>query len=126
MRGSQSAKLRAIVVNIFSWRRSAIRVRSKQKQAPRHPTSLAQLAIVCAIADLPLPAVPDNHKTRGTSSPVLPIHDLISDRMSSRVPRRHRLVVFIPAPDAYSIPPKSRSSAGDHKSSIVREHPESV
>lgn len=63
------------------------------------------------MADLPLPAVPDNQKTGGTFSPVLLIQDLISVRMPSLVPVRQSLDVFSPAPAAYSRLLKSRSSA---------------
>jgi hypothetical protein len=98
--------------NIDSWRRSAsTRVRSKQKQVPRPARSSDQLATVRAMAYLPFPAMPDNHKMPGTSSLVLPIQDLISTRMSSQAPRRQSFDVFSPAPTTYSMPLKFISSA---------------
>ncbi|KAJ8597165.1 hypothetical protein M405DRAFT_621735 [Rhizopogon salebrosus TDB-379] len=94
--------------NIDSWR-------SKQKQVPRPARSSYQLATVRAMAYLPFPAMPDNHKMPGTSSLVLLIQDLISTRMSSRAPRRQSFDVFSPAPATYSMPLKFISSARSHR-----------
>jgi hypothetical protein len=89
--------------NIDSWRRSASSTRSSY-----------QLATVRAMAYLPFPAMPDNHKMPGRSSLVLPIQDLISTRMSSRAPRRQNFDVFSPAPVTYSMSLKFISSARSH------------